>query len=163
MRAFLDTNVLVYATDEAEERRRTIARELLARGTDGDGDGHGFVISTQVLSEFLVAVRRLEVPVRPDVAIELVRELAENVEVYVPSASDVIAAAERAERDRMHHFDALIVQAAIGSGCDVLLTEDLQDGRRFDGVKGGASRGAAGGVTVTDPFRHVVDDGERRR
>lgn len=143
MRAFLDTNVLVYAVDEADERRRAIARDLLARGADGDGGG--FVISTQVLSEFLVAVRRLEVPVREDVALAIVRELAASVEVHVPSVGDVLAAAERAVRDRVHHYDALIVQAAISAGCEVLitedLTEDLQAGRRFDGV------------TVTDPFR----------
>ena len=141
MRAFLDTNVLVYAVDEADGRRRDIARELLAQGMDGGG----FVISTQVLSEFLVAVRRLEVPVREDVALAIVRELAASVEVHVPSVGDVLAAAERAVRDRVHHYDALIVQAAISAGCEVLitedLTEDLQAGRRFDGV------------TVTDPFR----------
>jgi predicted nucleic acid-binding protein len=141
VRAFLDTNVLVYAVDEADGRRRDIARELLAQGMDGGG----FVISTQVLSEFLVAVRRLEVPVREDVALAIVRELAASVEVHVPSVGDVLAAAERAVRDRVHHYDALIVQAAISAGCEVLitedLTEDLQAGRRFDGV------------TVTDPFR----------
>jgi len=34
-----------------------------------------------------------------------------------------------------HHslafWDALIVQAALDAGCDVLLTEDMQHGRRF--------------------------------
>jgi predicted nucleic acid-binding protein len=139
VRAFLDTNVLVYAVDEADERRRAIARDLLARGADGDGGG--FVISTQVLSEFLVAVRRLEIPVSEDVALDIVRDLAASVEIHVPSVADIIGAAERAASDRIHHYDALIVQAAVSAGCDVLITEDLQDGRRFDGV------------TVTDPFR----------
>jgi len=139
VRAFLDTNVLVYAVDEADERRRAIARDLLARGADGDGGG--FVISTQVLSEFLVAVRRLEIPVGEDVALGIVRDLAASVEIHVPSVADIIGAAERAVREKIHHYDALIVQAAVSAGCDVLITEDLQDGRRFDGV------------TVTDPFR----------
>jgi predicted nucleic acid-binding protein len=139
VRAFLDTNVLVYAVDEADERRRAIARDLLARGADGDGGG--FVISTQVLSEFLVAVRRLEIPVSEDVALDIVRDLAASVEIHVPSVADIIGAAERAVREKIHHYDALIVQAAVSAGCDVLITEDLQDGRRFDGV------------TVTDPFR----------
>jgi len=139
VRAFLDTNVLVYAVDEADERRRAIARDLLARGADGDGGG--FVISTQVLSEFLVAVRRLAIPVGEDVALGIVRDLAASVEIHVPSVADIIGAAERAVREKIHHYDALIVQAAVSAGCGVLITEDLQDGRRFDGV------------TVTDPFR----------
>jgi len=136
VRAFVDTNVLVYAVDEAEPRRRAIARELLATGADG-----GLVVSTQVLTEFLVAVRRLEVPVEPARALEIVRELAASVEVHVPSVLDVLAAAERALRDGIHHFDALIIESAISAGCDELMTEDLQDGRRY------------GRVLITDPFR----------
>lgn len=135
-RAFLDTNVLVYAVDVADERRRGIAREVLARRAD-----RGLVVSTQVLSEFLVAVRRLAVPVAPERALALVAGLVRGVEVHVPSVADILAAAELAARDGIHHYDAMIVQAALSSGCDVLLTEDLQHGRDF------------GGVVVTDPFR----------
>ena len=135
-RAFLDSNVLVYAVDVADERRRGIAREVLARGAD-----RGLVVSTQVLSEFLVAVRRLAVPVAPERALALVDGLVRGVEVHVPSVADVVAAAELAARDGIHHYDALIVRAALSAGCDVLLTEDLQHGRDF------------GGVVVTDPFR----------
>lgn len=135
-RAFLDTNVLVYAVDMADERRRGIAREVLARRAD-----RGLVVSTQVLSEFLVAVRRLAVPVAPERALALVAGLVRGVEVHVPSVADILAAAELAARDGIHHYDAMIVQAALSSGCDVLLTEDLQHGRDF------------GGVVVTDPFR----------
>ena len=50
MRSFVDTNVLVYAVDEVDARRRAIARELLAAGVEG-----GLVVSTQVLSGILVA------------------------------------------------------------------------------------------------------------
>jgi predicted nucleic acid-binding protein len=135
VRVFVDTNVLVYAVDEADPRRRLIARDVLAAGADG-----GLVLSTQVLSEFLVAVRRLAVPVEQQRALEIVRSVATSVEVHVPSVSDVFAAAERALRDRIHHFDALVVESANSAGCDVLLTEDLQDGRHY------------GRVVVSDPF-----------
>ena len=136
MRTFVDTNVLVHAVDEAEDRRRTIARDVLAAGAEG-----GLVVSTQVLSEFLVAVRRLAVPVEPAQALEIVRSVTANVEVHVPSVSDVLAAGERVLRDRLHQYDALIVESALSAGCDVLLTEDLQNGRRFDRLE------------VRDPFR----------
>lgn len=135
MRAFVDTNVLVYAVDEADARRRTIARDVLA-GHDG-----GLVVSTQVLSEFLVAVRRLADPVDAARALEIVRTVAASVEVHVPSLADVLAAGERVLRDRLHHYDALIVESALSAGCEVLLTEDLQDGRRYDRL------------LVSDPFR----------
>ena len=38
-------------------------------------------------------------------------------------------------------WDALIVRAAAAAGCQVLLTEDLQDGQVFEGVR------------VENPFR----------
>jgi predicted nucleic acid-binding protein len=44
-------------------------------------------------------------------------------------------------RDELHQYDALIVESALSAGCEVLLTEDLQDGRRYDGL------------VVRDPFR----------
>jgi predicted nucleic acid-binding protein len=56
-------------------------------------------------------------------------------------SAQVLAAAERAQRDRLSFWDAMIVQAAIDAGCDVLLTEDLQHGRDHDGL------------VVRDPFR----------
>ncbi len=141
MRTFVDTNILLYAVDEADARRRSIARDVLAVGADG-----GLVVSTQVLSEFLVAVRRLDVPVEPERALDAVRSITASVEVHVPSVADVLAAGERAVRDRLHHFDALIIESALSAGCEVLLTEDLpagvlQDGRRHDGL------------LVRDPFR----------
>ena len=43
-------------------------------------------------------------------------------------------------RRRLAVWDALIVEAARSSGCDRILTEDLQNGRDFDGV------------TVVNPF-----------
>jgi len=136
VRTFVDTNVLVYAVDEADERRRGIARGLLAARVDG-----GLVVSTQVLSEFHVAVRRLAVPVDPEPALAIVREVASAVEVHVPSVADVLAASERSVRDQLHQYDALIVESALSAGCEVLLTEDLQDGQRYDGL------------AVRDPFR----------
>jgi predicted nucleic acid-binding protein len=41
----------------------------------------------------------------------------------------------------MSYWDAAIVEAARAAGCATLLTEDLQDGMDF------------GGVRVVDPFR----------
>jgi len=50
-RAFVDTNVLVYAADESKPtpRKTRIARELLLQ--------RGLVLSVQVLSEFTVNAR----------------------------------------------------------------------------------------------------------
>jgi predicted nucleic acid-binding protein len=42
---------------------------------------------------------------------------------------------------KLPFYDALIVAAAIDAGCELLCSEDLQDGQQF------------GAVTVENPFR----------
>lgn len=46
------------------------------------------------------------------------------------------------DRFGLHFWDALIVASAHRAGCQHLLTEDLQDGQEFDGVR------------VLNPFVH---------
>jgi len=51
-----------------------------------------------------------------------------------PEVDDLVEASELEERHHLSFWDALIVVAARRSGAEVLLTEDLQEGRRFDGL-----------------------------
>lgn len=61
-RSFLDTNVLVYAVDNAEPSKQKTARELMSMTND-------IVISAQVLNEFYVTItRKLKPVVAPDIA-----------------------------------------------------------------------------------------------
>ena len=66
-----------------------------------------------------------------------------DLAVWQPVAID-LAILERGwllqNRYSLSWWDALIVAAAQSSGCSALLTEDLQNGQRF------------GGVRVIDPF-----------
>jgi predicted nucleic acid-binding protein len=45
------------------------------------------------------------------------------------------AGSAAAARFKISYWDATVVEAARLMGCSVLLTEDLQDGRDFDGVR----------------------------
>lgn len=132
-RRFLDTNVLVYAFDNAEPIKQARARELLA-------DGSAFVLSAQVLGEFFVTVtRKLAEPLSIDRAREAIIAL-EVIPVQPITGPLVTAAIDRVQRSRLSYWDALIVETSRAAGCDVLLTEDLQDGQLIDGVR------------VRDPF-----------
>lgn len=124
-RLFLDTNVLVYAFDRDEPAKRERARALLARSDIQ------FVLSTQVLQEFyVVTTRKLGRPLAEDSAEAACRELARLV--VVPSDSGtVLRSIERSRADKISLWDALIVTAALESGCQRLLSEDLQAGRSF--------------------------------
>ena len=128
-RGFVDTNVLVYLFDDDEPDKRAIARTLL--GEVGDT----FVLSAQVLGEFYVTVtRKLARPLSPEIAREAVASFGE-FPVQPITGPLVSAAIDRVGRSRLSYRDALIVETAIAAGAGTLLTEDLQDGQDFDGVR----------------------------
>lgn len=130
-RTFLDTNVLVYAFDDDENEKQVRAREILRDA----GRDAGYVLSSQVLGEFYVVVtRKLARPLAPADAELAVRSLAE-LPVTPVDRHTVLAAVARSRAHSLSLWDALIVQSAIESSCGRLLTEDLQDGREFDGVR----------------------------
>ena len=125
MRRFFDTNVLVYAQDRTEPAKRGVAQSLIAEAMDDDE----FVVSTQVLVEFYAAVLRRRL-LGPERALALVRLWSDQD--TVPHTSDLLLAGlELHQAHTLSIWDALIVEAAVEARCDVLLSEDLQDGRRF--------------------------------
>jgi predicted nucleic acid-binding protein len=127
---FLDTNVLVYALDASAGAKHAAARALVER-LWADGRGR---LSVQVLQEFYAAVTgKLPQPLTSEEAEARIAEFA-TWRVYAPAAEDVVEAIRLQRRERLSFWDAMIVLAAYGSGCDVLWTEDLQAGRRIGGV-----------------------------
>lgn len=126
---FVDSNVLLYALDDADAGKQQAAREwrsVLWRNRMGR-------VSFQVLGEFYVNAIRLRPAARQD-AREEVRDLL----AWRPVITDA-ALLERGwklqDRYRLSYWDSLIVAAAKVSSCGYLLTEDLQAGQRLDGVE----------------------------
>lgn len=128
-RAFLDTNVLVYADDVDAGTKRAKAQALVA---DALASGNA-VISTQVLQEyFSVATRKLEISA--EAAQRKVEVLAALVAVTI-DADHIVESIKLLRLNNLNFWDALIVHAARLAGCDRLLTEDLQTGQRIEGVE----------------------------
>lgn len=122
---FVDTNVLLYALDDAVPAKYDQARAWLARlWTTGTGR-----VSWQVLHEFYFnATRKLG---HPPAAM---RQQVVRFASWKPG--DVsLALLQRAwhwmDRANLAYWDALIVAAAEDCGATLLLSEDLQHGRRF--------------------------------
>ncbi len=135
--ALADTNVLVYMFDADAPDKRRSARELV----DSKARRGTLVVSAQVLGEFYVVVtRKLARPLRAAEAARAVRDLA-ALPLLPVGADIVIAAVARSQADVLSYWDALLVETARAGGCSELLTEDLQEGRDFDGLR------------VTNPFR----------
>lgn len=122
-KAFFDTNVLVYAVAENDPRSKQ-AEELLAAGG---------VISVQILNEFVSVARRKIL-----MSWSHILEALDAFRVLCPSPLPITievheAALRIAEKHGYGIYDALIVSAALESGCATLYSEDFQDGQTIDG------------------------------
>ena len=136
-RAFVDTNVFVYMFDADEPKKRAKARDIVDKGAR-DGT---LVLSAQVLGEFYETVtQKLAEPLSPAVAARAVTGLCALPLLPVDSAT-VLAAVARSRSDKLAYWDALLVETARAGGCAAFVTEDLEDGRDFDGLR------------VVNPFR----------
>ena len=133
-RVFLDTNVLVYASDKDEPEKRRRARALL-RATAADGNG---VISTQVVQEFFVTATR-KLAIDPLQAKAIVATL-HRLELQAVTLEDINQAIDGVVLWQVSFWDALILTVAGRASCSVVYSEDLNAGQRY------------GGVEVTNPF-----------
>lgn len=131
MARFVDTNILVYAEDlDAGPKRERAMALLMDCWNSGDG-----VISVQVLKEFYVTVtRKLRNPLAAEQAEEIVAEyLTWRV---VDSDSALLRHGIRLSQSAsLSLWDALVIEAALRSGCDRLYSEDLNHGQRFGQVE----------------------------
>jgi predicted nucleic acid-binding protein len=126
---FVDSNVLLYALDEADPKKQQAARNWrteLWRSRRGR-------LSFQVLAEFYVNALRIRPAAREEARAE-VRDLL----VWNPVVADAMLL-ERGwkiqDRYQLSYWDALIVAAAKTASCLYLLTEDFQAGQKFDDIE----------------------------
>jgi predicted nucleic acid-binding protein len=133
---FVDTNVLLYAISKvpAEQAKASVALGIL--------QAEDLCLSVQVLQEFYVQATRASKTDRitHEQAVSLIEAYA-RFHVEETTLSLVRAALAAKERFGISYWDAAIIEAARSAACEVLLTEDLSDGRSYDGVK------------VVNPFR----------
>ena len=128
-RRFIDTNVAVYAYDSSAGEKQMTAQQVLRQAAAARQG----VISVQVLGEFFHATvtrkKLLDVD-KARVALSALRHL----EVVSVDEAMVEKAIGYHERFQLRYWDALILAAAKLSGCDSVLSEDLNEGQNYDGV-----------------------------
>jgi predicted nucleic acid-binding protein len=138
-RVFVDTNIIVYAYDRDAGGKHEIATNLLIDLWNTEGG----VISTQVLQEFYVTVtKKIASPLASDSAREIIADFL-TWDVVANDGEAVLAAIDLHVSEKISFWDALIVAAAEKGGADILVSEDLSDGRKF------------GNVAVRNPFAHT--------
>jgi predicted nucleic acid-binding protein len=127
MRVFVDTNLWVYPFDGREPDKSRYIRQWLREVAEE----HQIVVSAHVLIEFRsVLTRKLKPPI-PHEEMRLAMSALTSFEVVTTDTALVLDAQELARNEQLSWFDALIVEAAIRSGCEQLFSDDLSQGRKF--------------------------------
>jgi predicted nucleic acid-binding protein len=118
--AFLDTNVLVYAYSENDLRKKAISIQAL--------NTYECIVSTQILNEFCsICIKKLHFPVAQ--IHKSIDEILDVCDLFVVNEQIAHAALDIHERYQASYFDSVHIASAIKCQCDLLLSEDLQDGQ----------------------------------
>jgi len=133
---FLDTNVLLYAVsgEEQETEKAAIAAALL--------QSNDLALSLQVLQEFYVQATRVTRPRRlPNEKAQAFIESWLRFQIQEMTVGILRAALEASQRFQLSYWDAAIIESARALGCSEVLSEDLNDGQQYAGLR------------VRNPFR----------
>ncbi len=125
----LDTNILVYAVDRDGSERHWLSVELVGRAARRD-----CVLTVQALAEFFHATTRKGL-LEPSEAGRFVRDWLEVFEVVSADGAALAEAMAAVDEHRFSFWDAMLWATAKRAGCSVLVSEDMQHGRRFGGVE----------------------------
>lgn len=127
---FVDTNILVYAMDRSNRKRRDRCRTLLKQLENKDAEG---VISTQVLQEFYV-VSTKKIGLDP-LLVKNILVSFENFEVTMIDPELIREAIDCHMVNQISFWDALIVVSAASAKCEKIWTEDLNHGQMIHHVQ----------------------------
>jgi predicted nucleic acid-binding protein len=137
-RYFVDTNILIYAHDNSAGEKHAHAKALLEKLWESRSG----VVSTQVLQELAVNLRRKAMkPLDAKATRDIVSDYL-SWQVVVNGGDSILEALDLEARYQISFWDALVIQAAQGSGAEMLYSEDLPDGQTY------------GRVRVVNPFTH---------
>jgi len=130
-KSFVDTNVLIYAHDRsagAKHQRAAALIEQLWLSSEG-------VLSTQVLQEFCVNVRRkLARPLSSDDTARVLQQYL-HWDIVINTPASVIEAMMFETRYAIAFWDALILTAANAAGVNTLYSEDFSHDQLYGSVR----------------------------
>jgi predicted nucleic acid-binding protein len=128
---FFDTNILVYADDSSDPRKKSVSADLVLSAMERSAAR----VSSQALSEYFVTVtKKIESPLPFEAAARRV-ELFMTMPVIPIDAKMVLSALSAMKRYGLAYWDALIVCAASASGARILYSEDFNAGQSYFDVK----------------------------
>ncbi len=129
VRVALDTNILVYGVTRQDAAKRPRARDVIRRAAAADS-----ILPLQALAEcyHVMRIKRLLPHAR---AVRVLRLLRSFLTTIPADPADLDAAFTLVERYGLQFWDAMLVATVVRAGCDLLISEDMQDGAIYAGVE----------------------------
>jgi predicted nucleic acid-binding protein len=127
-KTFVDSNILVYAHDQAAGEKHRIAHDEIHRLWSNRSG----VLSTQVLQETYVTLTQ---KTKPSLPLKKAKEIIIQYgfwEVVVPLKEDLFEAIDLQSKYKLSFWDTLIIQSALKADCTNLLSEDLQANQKIE-------------------------------
>lgn len=125
-KAFLDTNILIYAYSEDEPKKQSVVLQLL------DSFENNVIISKQVINE-LSNILLKKFKLDSDQVENVLLEIDNVLPIVDFDLTTQIKALKLKDRYQFQYYDALIVATALENNCTVVYSEDMQHEMLIDG------------------------------
>ena len=129
-RFFVDTNLLVYAYDSSAGKKWKTSLEVLSLlWTHRTG-----VLSTQVIQELFVGLtQKVKNPILPEAAKEIISDFL-RWPLVVNDGGNLLRAIDLQSKYHFSFWDSLILEAAMFSKSEFLLSENFQNGQVIESL-----------------------------
>jgi len=118
-RIALDSNILIYNHSLDHEDKRLIARDFFKENP---------VVSSQVISEYLNVMKR-NFKMQKLELMQICSLWLEKCSIQPVILSTIKLAQDLVGKHDFQVFDGIIIAAALEADCDILYSEDMQDGQ----------------------------------
>jgi len=132
-KVFIDTNLLVYFVDKTDEKQKQVSDKL--------NQYENCFISVQVLNEFINTCFKKKLLTKPEIELAI-KDFVETFDVALIDVETITEALNLKEKYGFSYYDSLIISSALQIGCNILFTEDMQNGQIIENQ-----------LTIINPFK----------
>lgn len=129
---FIDTNILIYGYSQDEPDKQQKAINCI--------QSDNIWISIQVINETINVLKR-KFSLEYSEINTVIQEIKEKFNIAIVSVNTIETALNIGERYQYSYFDSLIIASALEFNCEIIYTEDLQDGQKIENK-----------LTIINPF-----------
>ncbi|NLD92037.1 MAG: PIN domain-containing protein [Fibrobacter sp.] len=122
-KAFLDTNILIYAYSEDEKSKALCARKLFTLNV---------IVSTQCISELSNVLIRKFGRSSSETA-DVIHEITSIVSVAVITLDTIREALKLSQKYSYSFYDSQIIASALENNCRTIFTEDMHNDQIIEG------------------------------